>query len=494
MPAKRKEGKQVSRRREPNLPHRIVVKFRDGIGLEYGDAAILRKELDRIETWNRLTAKFPGIEMFPLFNSIRPQRLREFIGQAVRRSATYRPPDFTSYFVVRCRFQPAKRRKLLEALRAWKWVTVAYIDPPGSDPAVNANDDPYSGNQCYLNSAPQGIDARYAWSFTGGDGKGQNFIDVERGWTLNHEDLPSGISHIGNWIIADGSRSHGTSVLGIVCMADNNIGGIGIAPNLASTRVVSYNDDYGISDRLNASVFPADRANAILFAAGQLSAGDVLLIEAQIPSIADTNWSLVPIEVLDAEYAAIEFATARGVIVIEPAGNGTNDLDQFCMVSGGPKILRRGDPAFRDSGAIMVAASGAAIPHARWNDPIVTNWGTNFGCRVDCYAWGEHVFTATSKMQNGGFTTNSYGEFGGSSSAAAIIAGAALVVQGLMHAKLNVRLGPAQMRAVLKDPATSTASANSNDHIGVMPDLRAIVQAYIQRPSAPMPPPYLEIH
>ncbi|MBK6643574.1 MAG: hypothetical protein IPG39_21250 [Bacteroidetes bacterium] len=36
---------------------------------------------------------------------------------------------------------------------------------------------------------PWGIDARYAWTFTGGDGAGVSFIDMERGWTFDHEDL-----------------------------------------------------------------------------------------------------------------------------------------------------------------------------------------------------------------------------------------------------------------------------------------------------------------
>jgi hypothetical protein len=60
---------------------------------------------------------------------------------------------------------------------------------PGPPPAINAADDPRSVNQGYLNAAPQGINARYAWGFSGGDGASVNIIDVEQGWNLNHEDL-----------------------------------------------------------------------------------------------------------------------------------------------------------------------------------------------------------------------------------------------------------------------------------------------------------------
>lgn len=60
---------------------------------------------------------------------------------------------------------------------------------PGPPPAIDASDDPRSVDQGYLNAAPQGINARYAWGFAGGDGAGVNIVDVEQGWNLNHEDL-----------------------------------------------------------------------------------------------------------------------------------------------------------------------------------------------------------------------------------------------------------------------------------------------------------------
>ncbi len=41
--------------------------------------------------------------------------------------------------------------------------------------------DPRNTNQDYLDAAPTGIDARYAWAFPGGDGAGQRIVDLERG-------------------------------------------------------------------------------------------------------------------------------------------------------------------------------------------------------------------------------------------------------------------------------------------------------------------------
>ncbi|PHE49670.1 hypothetical protein COF52_30920, partial [Bacillus pseudomycoides] len=55
--------------------------------------------------------------------------------------------------------------------------------------SLNPYDDPRFLNQGYLKEAPYGINASYAWSIKGGDGKGTTFVDMEYGWLLDHEDL-----------------------------------------------------------------------------------------------------------------------------------------------------------------------------------------------------------------------------------------------------------------------------------------------------------------
>jgi hypothetical protein len=84
---------------------------------------------------------------------------------------------------------PKDTLELIHRLHQLPEVQSAHALYPGPPPAVNAGDDPRSGYQGYLNAAPQGINARYAWGFPGGDGAGTNIIDVEQGWNLNHEDL-----------------------------------------------------------------------------------------------------------------------------------------------------------------------------------------------------------------------------------------------------------------------------------------------------------------
>ncbi len=47
--------------------------------------------------------------------------------------------------------------------------------------AVALADDSRSVSQGYLNPAPQGIDACYAWKFCGGDGAGIGFVEMDKG-------------------------------------------------------------------------------------------------------------------------------------------------------------------------------------------------------------------------------------------------------------------------------------------------------------------------
>ena len=145
----------------------------------------------------------------------------------------------------------------------------------------------------------------------------------------------------------------------------------------------------------------------------------------------------------------IRLATALGIIVVEAGGNGGEDLD-LVTNPGGDNFFDPSDPWFRDSGAIIVGAASAAAPHTRLGF-------SSHGARVDCYGWGNGVHTCGDGW-TGTSTTAYTGSFSGTSSASPIIAGAALAVQGLVEIRAGLRLSPAQMRAVLTDPATSTPS------------------------------------
>jgi len=441
----------------------VVVKFRDDVELPYRKGAEEVIEECQIGPWKSLTKAFPGITLRPLFTAVEPGRIRELTERAAKMDPEYRKVNLLTYFYI---YIPGSSEidpvALAKALSAWPAVQTAYVDGPvPPPPAVNAANDPRSPNQSYLDPAPGGIDARYAWTFAGGDGAGVSFIDLEAGWTLNHEDLFAHGATVEHGNIYNAWRWHGTAVLGIVCAVDNDLGCVGIAPNVASVKVVSWNET---STGLNVDNVP----NAIVAAIDNLVAlgviGNVLLLEAQAWAYyPQTNW-YAPVEALDASYDAIRMATANGIVVVEAAGDGNIyrtdaiNLDSYTNPSG----IQAFNSGVRDSGAIIVAAASSTDPHTRM--PY-----SNYGQRIDCYAWGENVTTLSSDSAGSTnlYTTN----FDATSSASAIVAGAALAVQGIAAACLGFRFSPSDLRDILRQYGTDAPT----EAIGVMPNLRAII-------------------
>ncbi len=439
----------------PTRP-RLMLQFRAEYEVPQRDGAEAEVERLHVGPWKALRERFPGITLKRGLRSTQPEALQALIERAQRSDPSYQPGHFDGYFWVDSDERvdlPALRDELLR----WPAVRVAYIDRPTPDPLVSPGDDVREANQGYLNPAPEGIDAEYAWGFAGGDGAGQRFIDMERGWTFSHEDLTAHGATLLHGTLLDSSRAHGTSVLGEVCAVDNTVGCVGIVPHIASVRTVSYNG--------------STRADAIIAAIGALSFGDVLLLEAQVT--VDGASLLGPVEAFDQEFDAIRLATALGIIVVEAGGNGTNNgstpplaMDSFVDPMG-RNLFNPASADFRDSGAIIVTAATSAAPHTRMV------WAPH-GQRIDAYAWGENVNTTSSN--NAGSTTLYTSGFSGTSSASPIVTGAVLAIQGLAQAQLGLRFGPRQMRALLRDPANGTApAAGETTAISRLPNLRAII-------------------
>ncbi|GAA2035985.1 hypothetical protein GCM10009819_20660 [Agromyces tropicus] len=354
---------------------------------------------------------------------------------------------FDGYAAITVRDE-ASAAELAKELDARDDVETAYVEGGPTPPPVNAGDDPRSGNQGYLDAAPDGIDARWAWGAT--DGTGIGFVDLEQGWTLSHEDLAAaGITIISG--VSQAYHGHGTAVLGEVVAVDNTKGGVGIAP-AASARVVSQ---FRTSTTYST-------AAAIISAADAMSPGDVLLLEAQTTA-AGSSTSYLPVEVEQAVFDAIRDAVDAGIVVVEAAGNGGNDLDDWTDASG-RHLLKVGDADYRDSGAIMVGAGSSAAPHSRLSF-------SNHGSRIDCYAWGQNIDT-TGGSGNG--TTDYTSGFGGTSGASPIVTGAAVLLQSWRKARKGHPFDPATVRSWLTSSLNTPSANPATDRIGVMPDLRAI--------------------
>ncbi|KAK4448790.1 peptidase S8/S53 domain-containing protein [Podospora aff. communis PSN243] len=445
-------------------------------------ASLVRKSLAASSKSKRDDAAQPHIRSSPLFD-LPPEAIDEIVKRAQANDPTYQDPDFHAWFTVELPAETpdVELRSLVKTLRGYS--EVAALQPvvraPAAAPAVQPNDDPQFANQDYLKASPRGINAEYAWGFPGGDGAGQRVVDIETGWKLEHEDLAakniqllSGDNSPGGSGNAVANLQHGTPVLGIMVMVDNAIGGVGVAPG-ADAAVV------GVQRGSTQKNYPA----AILDATSRMAAGEVMLLEIQV--VNDAGNQYWPVELYPAEFDAIQAATASGIVVVEPAGNGVIvdgetgsagvNLDSVVALpfpyedEPAAAYLNPSSPDYRgDSGAIIVGASVSGLPHAK------TVW-SNYGARVDVHAWGENVVTSNCVApSSGGGCNDTYLPFGGTSAAAPIVAGAALSVQGMLVAQGKPRLNSVQMRALLKVGGTP-ASDPQNGNIGVQPDLRALI-------------------
>ncbi|MFH1356390.1 MAG: S8 family serine peptidase, partial [bacterium] len=342
---------------------------------------------------------------------------------------------------------------------AWEIVTqlykisaidIAYMESKPINAADPTTPD-YESMQGYLfSTASNGIDASYAWTIPGGTGADVSIIDLENGWNLNHEDLPLGISLLYGTNSTD--NDHGTSVAGVLVAIDDGNGVTGIVPD-ATFNVVSWHSN--------------SAATAIDQAANNLTAGDLMILEGHIvgpsgtgPCISTDQDGCVPMEWNPAIFTAIQTATASGIIVIEAAGNGGNDLDDTTIYG------TTFDRTVQDSGAIFVGA-GDSITRA----PLSF---TNFGTRLDLQGWGENV-TTTGYGTWADFGTNRdyTATFSGTSSASPIVAGAFAALQGIYK---NASGGSPAASTHLRDILISTGIPQTNINlIGPLPDLASAI-------------------
>ena len=458
---------------QPLLP-RVIVKFRDSVTLPYADDIGDIIQSRDVGSWMSLEQTFRGISIRRLARSSDGERISQLVEQAVRADPTYKGRNLLAYFVVEC---PAnvEPEHVAEQLSHWPLVEAAFVaESPSSPQCTVGYEDPPD-----VFSATGGIDAIYAHTVNGGDGAGQSFIDIELGWTREHIALSSlGLPPqplTGD--IEDPSRPHGTAVLGIVC--GSAPGFVGIAPGVSYVNIASYLPVNGsVADE---TLLP----DAILAAINDTSMGfgSVLLLEVQ------TGAEKLPIETRLECFDFIRLATALGIVVVEAAGNASRDLDLYenPPLSGTRPLWR--DPsnqaAFKDSGAILVGAGSqtrlAAVVGSGTSPPPPAHFG-NFGSRVDCWAWGDN--SPLSSFSTAANDTTDFKCFPGpgTSSASAIIPGAALSVQGMLQASTSPprRYSPAQLRAVLSDPANGTQAIGlDGDKIGMMANLRKIATAVI---------------
>lgn len=407
----------------------------------------------------------------PLFSA--PERVLSDEKAELERRAGKELADLNLYFRVSLP-KAAATEAVIDELNASGLVEIAYAEPlPVNPPAIASSPliaqtatPSFVARQGYRGAAPDGIDAVYAATVPGGRGANVKVVDIEYSWNQNHEDLAA----IRGKLIPNGTPadpwnddSHGTAVMGELVGTDNTIGVTGLVPDATPGMVNAYNTGgYNL-------------ANAIWVAQNNTAAGDVILLEQQIPGPnhdGSSDVGLVPVEWAQAYYDAIARATAAGRIVVEAAGNGYQNLDSATYG-------RAFDRTYRDSGAILVGA-GAGGTCGQYNEPARGRLSySNYGSRLDVQGWGGCVTTAGYGALQGGDRNTWYtATFNGTSSASPIVSGAAVSLSSIAQQRGLAAPTSLQMRTLLRYGATPQTTVNAQPgNIGPLPNLRNAIGA-----------------
>lgn len=340
--------------------------------------------------------------------------------------------------------------KLSTELKGLSIVTEAYAAPVAA-PSPTAD---YTSLQTYLQTSPKGIDSTYAQNVAGGSGANVRVFDIEYSWNTSHEDLSKSRTALlpyGTPSDPFGNNNHGTAVLGELSADSNGYGVTGAVKDANLTLINANSVEYGY-----------DPVAALHLAASKAVPGDVVLIEQQ--AYGPNNNAFVPVEWVPAIYDAISALTASGVTVVEPAGNGSENLDNATYYGSS-------FPAGKaDSGAIIVGAGAACTDSNRLSRLSFSNYGK----RVNAQGPGECVAT-TGYGALTGTTANGYytNAFSGTSSASPVVAAAAASLSSASKAYNGVTLTPAQIRSTLQSTGTAQnlSSGMLTGNIGAQPNL-----------------------
>ncbi|MDQ0824577.1 hypothetical protein QFZ60_000750 [Arthrobacter sp. B2I5] len=214
--------------------------------------------------------------------------------------------------------------------------------PRPEEPAAATPD--FTSRQGYLDPAPAGVDARFAWTIAGGRGARIRIVDCEHGWLFDHEDL---LANNGGIVSGsnNASNDHGTAVFGILGGDRDTKGVTGIAAD-AWLAASSWTNQAA--------------ATAITEAADELRPGDFLLLEGQLGGPKHTNPNsdigLIALEWWPDLFAAIRAAATGASSSLRQRATDSKTLTTLLVTSPwGIGILKQQGNTFSNP---VIAANG----------------------------------------------------------------------------------------------------------------------------------------
>jgi Domain of unknown function (DUF4214) len=411
--------------------------------------------------------------------------------QAMRFCATLQSgddhADLASYYSFPLTKENAGRAlDFAKAIQKLPEVEVVYLQQKMASPVTGILDTPSAACPwCgkHFGPAPLGTDQRYAWQFAGGKGEGMKYADLENSdaWTITHEDFPKppllSQSAAPEVVLTPGT--HGTGVVGIVSAPHNGFGIDGGAPN-AAVRLMTWTESYFIF-----SGFPMRKDSFAAYVSWNLNPGDVLLIEGSagrdpLNSCATPRGGPpkyedppnLPSSIDPFYFDVYKNLSGIGILVVETGANMGINLDDPCFNG-------RFDRVTRDSGSILVGGnvgsrgySGCGtfgLPSNAWAGPGYSNYGNRF----DASAWSSCISTLAGSSVAGAGNAIYNLDFGGTSGAGPIVTSAILSLQGIQKANTNRVFNSFQLRWLMKNFGTPSASAAQN--VGWQPDMKKTI-------------------
>lgn len=437
--------------KRPFSPHRLIVKFMDHTraraDAQDGSLRFTGAPDDTAPAMVRELGLGSDVRFSPLIR-LSADRVDALEARATERSGE-RAADLLGMFAVDA---PEDRLETiaaaLDASPLVEFVDWQVLAPPPPCEDAAPPTPQYQPLQGYLGANP-GLNMIAAWRHAGARGAEVMVADCEYGYNPGHEDLCGVVPEPGQTIhpsvYQQNWDEHGTAVLGANVGVHNAYGVSGIAPEATALFFPEWTVQGGFR-----------RVDAIANAIATVHSGDVVLLEMQLPG---PGGDYGPAELDMAVWTVVKTGTDAGVIVVGAAGNGNQNLDSSAYAS----YMARGD-----SGAIIVGAGSANLSHSKL-------WFSTYGSRVDVQGWGESVFTTGygSHSTIGGDADQTYtSTFGGTSSASAMIAAAAVAIQGAARAYSPSDLTPQALRQLLVDTGIPQGGGG---HIGPFPNVEAAI-------------------